>query len=92
MAKRPITFVVDDQRDRDILRWLDAQDNKSAALREAIRGAMEHGGVSLGDIYQAVQELGRKLQTGAAVSAVSHPSEEWDEPADIAAALDGLGL
>ena len=57
MAKRPITFVVDDQRDRDILRWLDTQDNKSAALRGAIRGAMGRGGLTIGDVYQAVREL-----------------------------------
>ena len=92
MAKQPITFVVDDRRDRDILRWLNAQDNRSAALREAIRGAMGRGGVTIGDVYQAIKVLERKLQAGAVVGCASPSSEEWDEPPEAAAALDGLGL
>lgn len=94
MAKIVVSFAVDSEKDRDIVRFLDRQPQreKSLAIREALRSHLGRGGVTIGDVYEAVQELGRKLQTGAVVSADSHPADEWDEPADIAAALDGLGL
>jgi hypothetical protein len=37
MASKRITFVVDPDTDQDIIRWLDAQGNRSAAIRAAIR-------------------------------------------------------
>lgn len=40
MASERIIFAVDPDKDRDILHWLDAQGNKSAAIRHAIRAAM----------------------------------------------------
>ena len=94
MAKVTVCFTLDNEQDRDLVRWLDGlhKRKKSEAIREALRSHLGRGSVTIGDVYQAVRELERKLQTGAAVSAASHPSEEWDEPADIAAALDGLGL
>ena len=40
MAKQRQVFVYDDVEDRDILLWLERQDNKSAAIRAAIRQAI----------------------------------------------------
>ena len=94
MAKIVVSFAVDSDDDRDLVRWLDGLPNRkrSEAIREALRSHLGRGGVTIGDVYQAVQELGRKLQAGTVVGCASPSAEEWDEPADIAAALDGLGL
>lgn len=35
--KRPVIFVVDEERDADVLAWLDSQPNRSAAIRAAVR-------------------------------------------------------
>jgi hypothetical protein len=37
VAKQQLTFVLDDEKDADVLDWWNAQTNKSAALREAAR-------------------------------------------------------
>jgi hypothetical protein len=91
MAKQTVTFVVDTERDRDILRWLGSQDNKSAAIREAIREHLGQGVITLTDVYEAIQDLKR----GSWIPA-SHIQQDYvkdsDEPSDVAAALDSLGL
>jgi hypothetical protein len=92
MAKQAITFVIDSDRDRDVLRWLEAQNNKSAAIRGAIRTQLSRGlDITLADIYEAIQD---PRQGGWVRGSPSVPQshEEVHEPADIAAALDGLGL
>ena len=90
MARQTITFVLDTVRDRDILYWLEGQENKSAAIREAIRTHSGHGNITLTDVYKAIQDLKRGnwvsdpgTRTHATIS---------DEPADVAATLDSLGL
>lgn len=40
MGKHNLTFVVYDERHADILEWWAQQDNKSAAVRAAIRATM----------------------------------------------------
>jgi hypothetical protein len=89
MARQAITFVLDTVRDRDILHWLEGQENKSAAIREAIRAHLGRSGITLADLYEAIQALKRGdclPSTQARVGAAS------DEPPDVAAALDCLGL
>lgn len=93
MSKVIITFVLDTEEDPDILRWLKEQDRRgrSAAIRKALRAYMRSE-VTLGDIYQAVRDLERKLKTGA-VALQGTPAEanpDWEEPPDLAAALDAL--
>lgn len=39
MLKR-VPVVMDTERDADLLRWLDQQENRSAAVREALRQAL----------------------------------------------------
>ncbi|MCP4537816.1 MAG: hypothetical protein GY832_11790 [Chloroflexi bacterium] len=57
---------------------------------------MEHvkgvSGVSLGDVYQAVRALERKLESGTiAIRTGTAEGETWDEDPELAAALTGLG-
>ncbi|MBN1660993.1 MAG: hypothetical protein JXA93_21530 [Anaerolineae bacterium] len=91
MAKQTVTFVVDTERDRDILRWLGMQDNKSASIREAIRAHLGRGAVTLSDVYEAIQELKGRGWVPVEQYTPAHPLDH-DEPPDVAAALDSLGL
>jgi hypothetical protein len=91
MAKHTITFVVDTERDRDILRWLSSQNNKSAAIREAIRTHLGRAGITLSDVYEAIQEL-KRGNWAVASCAQPHNPVDRDEPLDVAATLDSLGL
>jgi hypothetical protein len=95
MAKRVETFSFDSEADKDIARWLAGLPSrgKSAAIRAAIREHAGRNGITLGDVYRAVKDLERKLETGAVVvagGAREDGEEGWDEPADVAAALDAL--
>ena len=88
--KVTIAFTLNTEADRDILRWLERQENRSAAIREAIRRHIS-GGVTLGDVYQAVKDLERKLRTGVVVTGnAPDEGDDWEEPPDAAAALDAL--
>ena len=89
--KTTIAFALDTERDRDVIHWLDAQPNKSAAVREAIRAQMKKGGVTLGDIYEAIMELKWQGAVSQGQPGGAGP-EVGDEPPDIVAALDNLGL
>ena len=91
MARQTITFVLDTVRDRDILRWLEGQENKSAAIRDAIRAHLGRGGITLADVYEAIQDLRRGgWVPGPAAQAPAVTAN--DEPPDVAAAIDSLGL
>jgi hypothetical protein len=86
-----VSFSLDTDEDRDLLRWLGRQENRSAAIREALR-ARASGGITLGDVYQAVKEVERLIRSGVVVAgAPADNGEIWEEPPDIAAALDALG-
>lgn len=90
MAKQTITFVLDTNRDRDVLRWLEGQANKSSAIREAIRAQMDRADVTLRDVLAAIQDLKRHNGTPALTGEATVGN--GDEPADVAVALDNLGL
>jgi predicted transcriptional regulator len=96
MATVTVSFTLDDQVDREIVQWLARlpKRQKSAAIREVLRGHLREQGVTLSDIYQAVREVDRKLATGAVVVEVNEVGDTTsaDEPPDVAAALDSLGL
>jgi hypothetical protein len=89
MAKVTICFTLDADDDKDLARWLDAQDNRSAAIRQAIREHLRGNGVTLGDVLQAVRDLERKVKAGAVVIE-GDQGGEYTEPPDVAAALDAL--
>jgi hypothetical protein len=91
MARQTITFVLDTERDRDILRWLERQGNKSAAIREAIRASLGHGDITLAHVYEAILDL-KRCSWVSGTDVRVHTSAASAEPPDIAAALDNLGL
>lgn len=95
MGRVIISFSLDTEEDRDILRWLERQDgrHRSAAIREALRARLT-GGVTLGDVYQAVKDLERKLDRklkGVVAVQEAPADDDWEEPPDVAAILDALG-
>ena len=93
MAKKRLIFVLDDERDLEILSWWQQQENKSAAIRALIRRDIRRGGVALCDIYQAVIEIDRRLAAGRVlVTNGDATGATFDEPPDVATALDSLGL
>jgi len=86
---------VDSDRDGDLVRWLDGvpKGKRSEAIREALRAHLGRGGVTLGDVYQVVKALERKLGTGMVVASAALPDrDEPDAPPDVLAALDWLGV
>lgn len=92
MAKVVFTLCLDSERDRDVVRWLDHQENKSGAVRDAIRAQM---GASLADVYAVVCDVRRLLTSGGVVvRAGGDDPDDAGDPlvAEVEAQLDGLGL
>jgi len=98
MARVVMSFALDSQKDRRLLHYLEGlpRGEKSKAIRDALHAHLGGGGITLGDVYQAVKDLERKIGSGfvlvQAGSMGAAPHESKDEPADVAANLDGLGL
>jgi len=93
MATVTVSFTLDEQRDRDLIAWLEGQSagQRSAAIRAAIRAQAGPNGISLTDVYQAIVALDRKLARGVRLS--DPDTDEGEEtPPDVLAALDNLGL
>ena len=65
MAQVSYSLKIDTETDADLVRWLDAQPNKSEAIREALRVHIRRSGVTLGDILQAVHDLDQRIRAGA---------------------------
>lgn len=80
-----IPMNLDSERDADIVRWLEQQANRSAAMRDAIRAHIGQG-VTLLDIYREIQDLKRR----SFVVAVQPGSDGPEEPPEAAANLDKL--
>jgi hypothetical protein len=81
------TFVLDAEDDADILAWWDEQDNKSAAIRSAIRAAMRGGdGLDVETMRRVVREELQRAQVAA--TAGSGRCEDVD--AEAGARLDGM--
>ena len=95
MATVTVSFTLDDQADREVLQWLARlpKRQKSAAIREALHAHLQGQGITLGDIFQVVREMDRKLSSGTVVAVAVDASEvDIDEPPDVAVKLDNLGL
>ena len=92
MAKMTVCFSLDSEIDRDLVRWLESlpKRGRSEAIRDALRTQLTHGEVTLGDIYAAIMDLKRSGLTLAASQDRAEGAS--DEPPDVAAALDNLGL
>jgi hypothetical protein len=98
MTKVVMSFTLDSQNDRQILQYLQAlpKGERSQAIRNALDAQIGGEPTTLGDVYQAVKDLERKLASGPVLVQAGSPGisphEPEDEPADVAANLDGLGL
>ena len=98
MARVVMSFALDSQKDRRILDYLEGlpRGEKSKAIRDALHTHLGHRSVTLGDVYQAVKDLERKIENDLvlvqAKSMETSSQAPDDEPADVAANLDGLGL
>jgi cell pole-organizing protein PopZ len=89
MATLIANFSLDSEKDKDVIRWLDAQSNRSAAIRAAIRDHMAKAeGVTLADVLAEVRALPSRLSAVAVTSEATAQGEE--EPQAAAANLDGL--
>ena len=94
MAKVAVGFSCDIDSDADILDWLSQQENKSASIRRAIRGAWLHESITLGDVLNEIGELKKMLRAGVTVNgAQAKKTEPLDPEQQIAQSiLDGLGV
>lgn len=98
MARIVMSFTLDSQKDVRILRYLEGlpRGERSKAIRDALHAHVGGGGVTLSDVLQAIKDLEYKLGNcfvsaqGGSAAGVSQTFA--DEPADVAANLDGLGL
>ena len=84
------SFSLDTERDADLLAWIDAQANASAAVRAALRAYSSSSTVTLEMVYQLVKDLDAKFAAGEWIAVSSKAN--LDEDADLAAQLDQLGL
>jgi predicted transcriptional regulator len=96
MATVTVSFTLDDEADRAVLKWLACQHrrHKSAAIRSALHTYLSSQDVTLGEIYDAVRDVERKLDSKAGfwTDTVVEDTTDMDEPPDAAAALENLGL
>jgi len=95
--KVTVSFTLDDERDHKIIRWLRSlsRGERSAAIRVVLDAHLGGAGVTLGDVYQTVREIDRKLRNGAFVAGTGAEPDDTDdferENPDIMATLINLG-
>jgi hypothetical protein len=91
MAKITVTFSLDSERDKRILRWLEGlpKRKKSEAIREVLTAHLGQNGITLQDIYEAIMDLKR---SGLAVAPQDDSRPQSDVPADVLDNLNKLGL
>jgi hypothetical protein len=83
-----VQVVLDEARDADIIAWLDAQPNKSQALRDAARLAMDAGErLDLNAFRRVLREELAKVVVGQAPAA---EGEVEDADPQAAALLDQM--
>ena len=89
-----ITFSLDTDRDGDLAGWLGGLQSRerSQDIRKVLRIGLGMSSITHDDIYRAIQNLGRKLQSGAIIPISNQDDAPMDEPPDIVATLDKLGL
>ncbi len=91
MASVTFSFVLDTERDKRLIRWLEGlpKRGRSRAIREVLGAHLGQNGVTLRDIYEAIQDLGR-----CSIAVASAPGNEpgADVPPDVLKNLSKLGL
>jgi len=98
MASIAVSFSCHTEHDQDVLDWLAQLDahgqNKSEAIRSAIRASWLTNSLTLGDVLNEIGEIKRLLRSGVvaqggAAAAPDQP-EMSDEEKAAQAALDAL--
>ena len=89
-----ISFSLNSDRDRDLVDWLAGlpKRERSMAIRKVLRMGLGTSNITHADLYRAIQNLERKLQKGVIIPIANQSDAPIDEPADVVAALDRLGL
>ena len=83
-----------DERDKDIIAWLEAQVNRTAAVKEAIRAVIgdhsseESAAVDLGALRAVFETVLDQRLSGLTLGSAGKPVQEED--AEAAAKLDGM--
>jgi Arc/MetJ-type ribon-helix-helix transcriptional regulator len=88
MATERVIFTYDPEQDQDIKRWLEAQDNRSGAIREAIRDKIRDR-----DIAETMRAVMRDELAGLTLAASSEASgngRSKDVDPEAGAALDAM--
>lgn len=74
-----ITVSLDLERDRDIMAWLERQENRSAAVRKVLRAYIQDS-PTLGDLHRLLKHVDRQIGAGAMlVSTGCKPAEDHVE-------------
>ena len=93
MSKERFTISLDSEQDRELLDWLNRQDNRSEAVRKALRAYIAMPGI--GDLYRQNESLARKLaglkDVGDDVGAVLERLEAIERQLERGVALSGCG-
>lgn len=92
MAKITMAFSFDQDKDQDVIKWLDTRGNKSQAIRRAIRDFISANSVSLNDILLEIEDLKRKLAHGATLQTQETTQDGDPLIAQAENALADLGL
>jgi len=89
-----VSFSLNSDRDSDLVSWLNGlpERERSLAIRKTLRVGLGMGNITHADLYRAIQGLGQRLQSGVIIPVVNQDDMPVEEPADIAASLDKLGL
>jgi len=87
MAKMTVTFSLDTERDKRLYRWLEGlgRGEKSRAIRETLAAHLGQNGITLTDIYEAIQDLKR-----CGVAVASQDAGRQDDDPALAEALGNL--
>lgn len=89
-----VSFTIDPERYSNVWRWLRGlpRGKKSQSICEALDSGLSHGGVTIGDVYEAVKELERRLQAGAGLQLTElDDGPQWNGPTEHKDALDDIG-
>ena len=87
---RRVPVVMDTERDADLLQWLDQQENRSAAVREALRQALRPTPrLDAATIRRIVREELARVQIFGAVE-VSEDAPSTDVDPEAGALLDAM--
>jgi hypothetical protein len=87
MAKIHVSFTLDSETDKQLVRWLDGlpKGGRSKAIREVLAAHLDQNNVTHLDILNAIERLERR---GVAVVSQEEPDAQ-DDP-ELAEALENL--